>query len=856
MGTEQFPVVDEYERYLAENQGECNAYTSAEETNYFFEVNHEAFEGALDRFAGFFTAPLFDPEYIDRELESVHSEHQIHRESDYWRIERVKELLHREGHPRRRFSTGDRETLSGVSRDEMVEFHRRWYSANLMKLCLQGVVSLDELERLARGLFATVPDRELEEPSFPREVYDPGELPRMIRVRPLQDQRTLQLGFALPPAMVHSASKPLALLGSLIGHEGRGSLLSQLKREHLATALETDAEHCSYCSYFTVDLSLTEKGLRDTDRVIELFFSYLAMLREDGLRRYYYEEERTMSELGYYYRNKYEGAELVATLASEMHFRPGAEVLKDMMVIREYRPRLFQAYLGQLVPERLNAVLVSPEVEVDHADACYGVEYSVRRLSPESLRRARAAERHPALSYPEPNPYIPDDLDLLPPSRACRPQRLIDDERGVFWFEQDSVFQLPRGRILLSLLSDEPARGPRNRLLTKLYAKALTQELAEWAYPAREAGLKFLLLDTDHGVDLYLWGFSQRLPALLRDLEERLDRITLDAATLEGVKDELARRLANSEYIPAYRQALLEESVLLTRGSLHPRDLVDLVESITLKELREFAAGLYEDCAFEGVACGNLEAVELRSAVERFYAGLAENVLSRELRGDELRLDLPEGRHLARVFSTQSDNHCWLTYVEFGARCPHLEALLRLGSSRIEHGFYNELRTQQQLGYAVFGSADYEATGTGFLFLIQSAEYPAAELARRAWTWLEQEISSLGEMRPEEFEQLRSAVVQDLERRDANLYERLQTLEYLALELNGDFEHREKVKRELLVLEPRELGETFRNAFLGEAKTALSVYLDAIGSETTRPEGELIIDPMAFNTRWPAWPSP
>jgi insulysin len=43
-------------------------------TQYHFKVHHTAFEGALDRLAQFFTAPLVAADAVSREVEAVHAE--------------------------------------------------------------------------------------------------------------------------------------------------------------------------------------------------------------------------------------------------------------------------------------------------------------------------------------------------------------------------------------------------------------------------------------------------------------------------------------------------------------------------------------------------------------------------------------------------------------------------------------------------------------------------------------------------------------------------------------------------------------------------------------------------------------
>eukprot|EP00158_Paraphelidium_tribonemae_P009917 Partr_v1_DN29000_c0_g1_i2_m25173 putative insulin-degrading enzyme len=74
MGTEKYPKENEYTEYLNNHGGSSNAYTAAVNTNYYFEVNHDHFDGALDRFAQFFVAPLFLRDAVDRELMAVDSE--------------------------------------------------------------------------------------------------------------------------------------------------------------------------------------------------------------------------------------------------------------------------------------------------------------------------------------------------------------------------------------------------------------------------------------------------------------------------------------------------------------------------------------------------------------------------------------------------------------------------------------------------------------------------------------------------------------------------------------------------------------------------------------------------------------
>ena len=133
---------------------------------YRFEVAPEALLGALDRFACFFTEPLFDASCTEREVNAVNSEHGKNLQSDVWRFYQLEKHLSAPTHPYSKFGTGTRETLwerpRAEGRDprrELMEWWEREYCARRMKLVVLGKESLDTLEGWVRERFEAVPVR-------------------------------------------------------------------------------------------------------------------------------------------------------------------------------------------------------------------------------------------------------------------------------------------------------------------------------------------------------------------------------------------------------------------------------------------------------------------------------------------------------------------------------------------------------------------------------------------------------------------------------------------------------------------------------------------------------------------------
>ena len=52
LGTEKYPVENDYSKFLSDHGGSSNAYTARDHTNYYFDVSPDALEPALDRYVG------------------------------------------------------------------------------------------------------------------------------------------------------------------------------------------------------------------------------------------------------------------------------------------------------------------------------------------------------------------------------------------------------------------------------------------------------------------------------------------------------------------------------------------------------------------------------------------------------------------------------------------------------------------------------------------------------------------------------------------------------------------------------------------------------------------------------------
>uniref|UniRef100_A0A7S4RX98 Peptidase M16 N-terminal domain-containing protein n=1 Tax=Ditylum brightwellii TaxID=49249 RepID=A0A7S4RX98_9STRA len=321
-----------------EEEGDAENEADVEEG----KVVSKALYGALDRFSQFFKHPLFDSSMMDRELRAINSEYINAITSDTWRNYALLKASCDADHSFSKFGCGNYNTLTNggdmnmgkkegseeneavvveggggtIPRLEVVEFWKKHYVGKNMKLVVVGKAHLDELEKLVHECFSDVrgdsndpspfddaleemkherqqllfagtangaTDKEMEEVTTATTAFGSSQLGIIREVIPVAEMRTLKLLFGFPPlddAMMND-SKPHRVLSHLLGHESPGSLHSLLNEEGYINGLSSGVTlDVSDFSMFSITVSLTPKGMNERDKIIDLIFQYISLIKQ------------------------------------------------------------------------------------------------------------------------------------------------------------------------------------------------------------------------------------------------------------------------------------------------------------------------------------------------------------------------------------------------------------------------------------------------------------------------------------------------------------------------------------------------------------------------------------------------
>ncbi|XP_043305294.1 nardilysin [Cervus canadensis] len=472
MGSLKYPDENGFDAFLKKHGGSDNASTDCERTVFQFDVQRKSFKEALDRWAQFFIHPLMIRDAIDREVEAVDSEYQLARPSDANRKEMLFGSLARPGHPMGKFFWGNAETLKHEPKRNNTDTHARlrefwirYYSAHYMTLVVQSKETLDTLEKWVTEIFSQIPNNGLPKPNF-GHLTDPFDTPafnKLYRVVPIRKIHALTITWALPPQQQHYRVKPLHYISWLVGHEGKGSILSYLRKKCWALALfggngETGFEQNSTYSVFSISITLTDEGYEHFYEVAHTVFQYLKMLQKLGPEKRIFEEIQKIEDNEFHYQEQTDPVEYVENMCENMQLYPLQDFLTGDQLLFEYKPEVIAEALNQLVPQKANLVLLSGanEGKCDLKEKWFGTQYSMEDIENSWAELWKSDfELNPDLHLPAENKYIATDfmLKAFDCPETEYPVKIVNTPQGCLWYKKDNKFKIPKAYIRFHLIS-------------------------------------------------------------------------------------------------------------------------------------------------------------------------------------------------------------------------------------------------------------------------------------------------------------------------------------------------------------------------------------------------------------------
>uniref|UniRef100_A0A8C2MX74 Nardilysin convertase n=1 Tax=Cricetulus griseus TaxID=10029 RepID=A0A8C2MX74_CRIGR len=727
MGSLKYPDENGFDAFLKKHGGSDNASTDCERTVFQFDVQRKYFKEALDRWAQFFIHPLMIRDAIDREVEAVDSEYQLARPSDANRKEMLFGSLARPGHPMGKFFWGNAETLKHEPKKNNIDTHARlrefwmhYYSAHYMTLVVQS------------------------------------------KVVPIRKIHALTITWALPPQQQHYRVKPLHYISWLVGHEGKGSILSYLRKKCWALALfggngETGFEQNSTYSVFSISITLTDEGYEHFFEVAHAVFQYLKMLQELGPEKRVFEEIQKIEDNEFHYQEQTDPVEYVENMCENMQLYPLQDFLTGDQLLFEYKPEVIAEALNKLVPQKANLVLLSGanEGRCDLREKWFGTQYSIEDIENSWAELWKTNfDLNPDLHLPAENKYIATDFTLKPfdcPETEY-PAKIVNTPQGCLWYKKDNKFKIPKAYIRFHLISPLIQKSAVNVVLFDIFVNILTHNLAEPAYEADVAQLEYKLVAGEHGLIIRVKGFNHKLPLLFQLIIDYLAEFSSTPAVFTMITEQLKKTYFNILIKPE----TLAKDVRLLILEYSRWSMIDkyraLMDGLSLDSLMNFVKDFKSQLFVEGLVQGNVTSTESMDFLKYVVDKLNFTPLEQEMPVQFQVVQLPSGHHLCKVRAlNKGDANSEVTvYYQSGTRSLKEYTLMELLVMHMEEPCFDFLRTKQTLGYHVYPTCRNTSGILGFSVTVgsQATKYNSETVDKKIEEFLssfEEKIENLTE---------------------------------------------------------------------------------------------------------------
>ncbi|XP_050296511.1 insulin-degrading enzyme [Anthonomus grandis grandis] len=774
LGTQKYPNENDYNKFLQEHGGSSNAATYMDHTMYYFDIVPEHLKEALDRFAQFFVSPLFTESATEREINAVNSEHDKNIPSDVWRINQLDQHLCDPEHAYNTFGTGNTYTLStvlkekGISvRDELLKFHNKWYSSNIMCLAVLGKESLDELETIVLDLFSSVENKNIEAERWEKHPFREDQMCTITYITPVKDVRNLNIVFPCDDYTQYYKSAPTNYISHLLGHEGPGSLLSALKARGWSNQLVAGQRTNSRgFSLFGVNVDITEEGMKHINDIVTLTFQYLNMLKKETPQQWVQDENRDIANMVFRFKDKESPRSYISNIVNYLQHYPLEDVLCGSYLLEEWRPDLIEKAWSNFTPKKIRVAAIAKSFEniCSETEPWYGTKYNQVKLPEETLKMWETCGLCDEFRLPDKNEFIPDDFTLYKQedSVADHPTIIQDTPLTRVWFKQDDKFLLPKANVMFDFVSPMAYLDPLNCNLTHVFVQLFRDALNEYAYAAELAGLKWELINTKYGLILGIGGYNNKQHILLSKIMERLVNFKIDPKRFNIWKENYIRNLKNFSTEQPYQHAVYYLTVLLTEHSWTKEELLASTDQITIDRLEAFIPQILSKMHIECLIHGNANKERALQMVQIVEDALTSSnnmspLLPRQLLLNR-ELKLEDGCHY--LYEKQNGVHkssCIEVYYQCGLQSRENNVKLELFCQLIQEPCFNILRTKEQLGYIVFSGVRKSNGVQGLRIIVQSDRHPTY-LDGRIEEFLKGMRTYIDEMTEEEFLRHREAL--------------------------------------------------------------------------------------------------
>ena len=589
---------------------------------------------------------------------------------------------------------------------------------------------------------------------------------------------------------------------------------------------------CSGFSVFILSLELTPTGWQHIDEIIALCFAYIDIMKGGDstgslLPPHIYQELKLMGDMQFEFLGISSSAsDTASTLSVQM--QQGFEPHHTLSGMYKYfaaqldEDTLLKKFLNCMTPDNMLIFVGAPEygkaasLESNHqgsheqdewqTDQWYGTQYRVLDVDPTTVNDQWKKPTHELVKHlhlPEPNEFLPSNFELvtLPeevtkqhfPKKESHPICLRNDSDVQLWYKPDVAFSMPKVNIFVSFpmaMNGDSASG----VMMSLWSEWQNELANIFAYAASMAGLhrEWVANSKRATIELHVSGYSHKAALFCRRLLETTvgstsKELPLDDELWERLIHKLGDQYHSFFMAQTYQHAIYYLDQCLeavpTPKTIHQR-MAELKRLTTADLIALHEKTFLKSSGIQILVHGNLtpqEAMDISIFVPEVLGQKSlsasdasqESTLTSKHTLKQRIVQLPPSKNLVfrrSAWSEENTNHCTLQYFSFGVLDLKANSALSLLRHLIAEPSYNQLRTQEQLGYIVHSqlktSGDHVKS---LVLLVQGEAQDPVHMDERMHVFWDSVKKTIEDMPDEDFQKHRQALYDNFMESKKNL---------------------------------------------------------------------------------------
>ncbi|MGX2955929.1 pitrilysin [Ursidibacter arcticus] len=844
MGSKSFPETNSLDGFLTKNGGYNNAYTASDRTVYYLEVNNNAFDEAVSRLSDAFAQPLLSESNAKKEVNAVNAEMVRAKSNDGFLMHDVNLATANPNHPITKFAVGNNITLSDKAdsklQEELVKFYQKYYSSNLMKAVLYSNQPIEKLAKLAENTLGKVENKKLSEPKVTEPFFRAEDKGVFISYKPVKPNKMLAISFDLPEDKSAFKAKSGNYLSYVFSNNSDGTLSDYLIKQGLSdsgiqAAASDDVSRNR--GDFTFYIQLTEKGLAEKDKIISLVFQQIEKIKQSGIQESYFNELKESLNQEFQHLQVEKSGNYVAQLVSQMLNYPLEHIIDQPYLIETIDKKAIQAKLAEMHIDNARIMLIDDKVSTDKKTKYFEAPYSVAKFSAEQKQQWLNFAHNPEIKLPELNPYFATDFSLNKVDNSRKKPQLIDKQAGTEIYAMPSHYfpNEPKVALLLGLKISPEVVDLKQGVSAVLLGYMADLARTKLAFQASVAGMSLSPVLGENGVAIRVEGYTQNITKFLQDSILNFKQFELSEHFLAQAKQRYLEALDRLDKDNAARQA----NMALGNFANYPyaenskkREMIAQVKLSDIAFIREKL--LTQPTSLRLLSVGNLSDEQVKNIALETEKLLKNNNKTLDF---GRYLDINQSQRKINYIKQipHQDNAFAIAF--FPTNYQELEGISRasLLKSIISRWYFDDLRTDKQLGYVVYATTTAVGKTSGLQFLVQSPTASAQTIMQHNERFFAETFTKLKEMPQAEFEKYRNSLIELLQHKPESLEQEFS--EYLTdfARGNNKFDRKTQIIEQIKQLSQQDIISFYQKAVIEQSGFVFASQAIGVNDKINQP---------------------